>query len=320
MTTLTLSLIIPFYNEEQNVEPLFQRVTTAMERFGCDYEVIGINDGSEDGTEAILDRLSSGDPRFKVIHFRRNHGQTAALMAGFDHARGDVIIPMDGDLQNDPDDIRHLVGKIEEGYSVVSGWRKDRKDSKLSRTLPSRMANWLISSMFGVHLHDYGCTLKAYRKEVVKDIKLYGEMHRFVPIYASWHGAKLTEIPVKHHPRVHGDSKYGLNRIFKVFLDLMVVKFLEDYHTKPIYVFGIFGLFCIFLSFLSGLLAVYLRFFMGITFIQTPLPLLVVMTFITGVLCILMGLLAEMLVRIYYESQSKPTYFIRKRVNLDGKG
>ena len=227
---------------------------------------------------------------------------------------------MDGDQQNDPADIAALVAKLEEGYAVVSGWRKDRKDSTVRRNLPSSAANWLISRISGVHLHDYGCTLKAYRRDAVKDVRLYGQMHRFIPIYASWHGGRITELPVQHHPRVHGKSKYGLDRVIKVILDLIVVKFLSEYNTTPIYIFGFSGLVCILISLLSGLWAVFLKVFENVSFIQTPLPLLVVLSFITGILCILLGLIAEMLVRIYYETQNKPIYQIRSTVNLETTG
>jgi len=313
---MTISIIVPVYNEEGNVEALHQKLSTVLTRLPGENEVIFVNDGSRDGSEGALRRIAAADSRVRVINFRRNHVQTAALMAGFDHARGDVIVPIDADLQNDPDDIPRLLAKLDEGYSVVSGWRKNRKDNSVSRTLPSRVANWLISRISGVPLHDYGCTLKAYRREAIEDVRLYGEMHRFVPIYASWHGAKVTEIPVGHLPRTSGQSKYGINRIIKVILDLIVVKFLDDYNTKPIYVFGVPELALFAVAFLSGGLAVYLRVFAGISFILTPLPLLVAMTFILGVMFILLGLLAEILMRVYFEAQGKPTYFIRDTINI----
>jgi dolichol-phosphate mannosyltransferase len=310
-----ISIVIPVFNEEDNVGPLYERVRPVLAGLPQKSEIIFINDGSGDGTEAALELIAASDPAVKVINFRRNHGQTAALVAGFDHASGDIIIPMDGDLQNDPNDIPRLIAKLEEGYSVVSGWRKDRQDPFIRR-LPSRAANWLISRIFDLPLHDYGCTLKAYRKEVLKDIELYGEMHRFIPIYASWHGAKVAELPVNHFARTKGVSKYGLGRIAKVMLDIMVVKFLEDYNTKPIYVFGLLGFVLFVISLLSGLLAVYLRLVEDISFISTPLPLLVAMTSIIGVLVILLGLIAELLIRVYYETQNKRIYFIRSTTNL----
>lgn len=311
-----ISIVIPVFNEEQNIPLLAARLREALEQLQRPFEVILINDGSTDASEARLAELAADDQRFRVINFRRNFGQTAAMMAGIDHASGDVIIPMDGDLQNDPADIARLLAKLEEGYDVVSGWRKVRQDDAWRRNLPSRIANALISRISGVHLHDYGCSLKAYRRDVIKDVKLYGEMHRFVPIYATWLGAKVTEIPVAHHARVHGRSKYGLERILKVVLDLIVVKFLSRYATKPIYVFGSFGIASIMVAFAAGLYAVWLKLFDGISFILTPLPLLAVMSFITGVMSILMGLLAELITRTYHESQGKPVYVIKSTLNL----
>ncbi|HEY8386529.1 MAG TPA: glycosyltransferase, partial [Porticoccaceae bacterium] len=235
-----------------------------------------------------------------------------AMMAGFDHARGEIIIPMDGDLQNDPTDIPRLIAKIHEGYDVVSGWRRQRKDAAISRNLPSRLANSLISKLSGVALHDYGCSLKAYRRSILEGVKLYGEMHRFIPIYASWNGAKVTEIEVAHHPRTAGQSKYGLERIFKVILDLLVVKFLYRYANKPMYVFGGFGILAMLAGFCSGLWAVSLKLFADKPFVETPLPLLTVFLAVTGILSILMGLQAEILNRTYHESQSKPIYRISR--------
>jgi len=237
------------------------------------------------------------------------------MMAGIDCAAGDIIVPMDGDLQNDPADIRRLIEKLDEGYDVVSGWRKDRQDSPIKRNLPSRIANCLISMISGVQLRDYGCSLKAYRRDVIKGVKLYGEMHRFIPIYASWQGARVTEVAVAHYPRIHGKSKYGLERVGKVLLDLLVVKFLDKYATKPIYVFGGFGFLNIGISVMAGIYAVFLKFFEQTSFIMTPLPLLFVMTLITGILSILMGLLAELVMRTYYESQDKSVYLIKNIVN-----
>jgi len=289
-----------------------------MEAAGLDYEVIFVNDGSTDSTEKTLDLVAAKGPQYKIVNFRRNFGQTAAMMAGIDFASGDIIIPLDGDLQNDPADIPRLLDKLAEGYDVVSGWRLDRKDAALKRNLPSRLANWLISRMSGVKLHDYGCSLKAYKKHVVKGIRLYGEMHRFIPIYAAWQGGRVTEIPVNHFPRIHGESKYGLERVVKVILDLLVVKFLASYANKPIYVFGGFGLISIAISFASGLVAIYLKFLENVSFISTPLPLLVVLAFITGVMSILMGLIAEIIMRTYYESQGKQVYLVKDTINLPG--
>lgn len=314
-----ISVLIPVFNEVENVTPLAAALIPALERLERSFEVVFVNDGSTDGTERALRDLARTDRRVRVINFRRNVGQTAAMMAGIDHARGAVIVPMDGDLQNDPDDIGPLVRKLDEGYDVVSGWRRDRQDAFARRTLPSRIANKLISAISGVHLNDYGCTLKAYRREMLQGFRLYGEMHRFVPIYARWQGARLTEMPVRHHPRRFGRSKYGLERIVKVLLDLILVKFLTRYETKPIYVFGLVGLAFMGLAGVSGLYAVYLKLVHGVSFILTPLPLLVTLGFITGVMCILMGLLAELLVRIYFESQGKSHYTIKSMLNFDGE-
>jgi glycosyltransferase involved in cell wall biosynthesis len=313
-----LSIVVPVYNEQENVLPLYERVCAALKGLQRDYEVIVVNDGSTDSTEANLRSLAAKDSKFKLVNFPRNFGQTAAMMAGIDFSSGDIIIPLDGDLQNDPADIPKLLDKISEGYDVVSGWRVNRMDAAFKRNLPSKVANWLISSISGVRLHDYGCSLKAYKKQVVKGVKLYGEMHRFIPIYASWQGGKVTEIPVNHYPRIHGSSKYGLERVVKVVLDLVVVKFLASYSNKPIYVFGGFGLVTVAFSFASGLLALYLKFFEDVSFISTPLPLLVALAFITGVMSILMGLLAEIIVRTYYESQGKKVYVVKDTVNLSG--
>jgi glycosyltransferase involved in cell wall biosynthesis len=314
-----LSVIVPLYNEGENILPLYEEVIGIAPSLGCDLEMILVNDGSTDGSRALLNDLALRDGRVKVIHFRRNFGQTTAIMAGIDYSSGDVLIPMDGDLQNDPQDIPKLLAKLKEGFEVCSGWREDRKDHALKRNLPSRIANWLISKISGVHLHDYGCSLKAYRREVIKGVKLYGEMHRFIPIYATWQGARVTEIPVAHHPRIHGKSKYGLERTFKVILDLIVVKFLAQYAQKPIYVFGTFGLFSLFVAFIAATASLYYKIFGQKSFIETPLPLIFVMASITGIMCILMGLLAEIIMRTYYESQGKSVYLIDECCNLEQK-
>jgi glycosyltransferase involved in cell wall biosynthesis len=313
-----ISVVIPIYNESDNIFPLYEKLAHELPLLEREFEVILVNDGSTDDSHNLLVKLSGRDTRFKVVTLRRNYGQTAAMMAGIDYAQGQIIVPMDGDLQNDPVDVRRLIEKLDEGYDVVSGWRKDRQDASLRRNFPSKIANRLISWISGVHLHDYGCSLKAYHRDVIKGVKLYGEMHRFIPIYASWRGAKVTEIPVTHHPRIHGSSKYGLERVGKVVLDLLVVKFLAKYATKPIYVFGGFGIANIGFSALSGIYAVYLKFFENTSFILTPLPLLCVMAFITGVMSILMGLLAELVMRTYYESQDKPVYLVKSTLNLEG--
>jgi dolichol-phosphate mannosyltransferase len=308
-------MVIPVYNEEENVPPLYERLTEVLTRIGRDYEIVFIDDGSSDSTLTRLRAISRGDPKVKILSFSRNFGQTAALSAGIDFSKGDIIIPMDGDLQNDPEDVSSLLQRIEQGYDVVSGWRKDRKDPYLSRRLPSIVANKLISLISGVHLHDYGCTLKAYRREILKNIRLYGEMHRFIPIYAQWVGARVSEMPVRHFERRSGSSKYGMSRIAKVILDLMVVKFLLSYSQKPIYVFGGMGLLMILAAILSGGYAVYLKLFESVSFILTPLPLLCVLLLVLGFLSILMGFLAEILTRTYYESQRKPTYQVKEFIS-----
>ena len=310
----TLSILIPVYNEEGNLLLLYEKLMTALKKAGRPYEVIFVDDGSSDGTLEILLDLKEKNPNVKIISFSRNFGQTAALSAGIDFSKGDIIIPMDGDLQTDPGDILPLLQKIEEGYDVVSGWRKDRKDPLLTRRLPSMIANKIISWIGGVYLHDYGCTLKAYRRDILKNIRLYGEMHRFIPIYAQWIGARVSEIPVSHFRRGSGSSKYGMSRVVKVVLDLMVVKFLLSYSQKPIYVFGGLGLVMILGAFFSGGYAIYLKLFKGVSFILTPLPLLCVLLLMLGFLSILMGFLAEILTRTYYESQGKHTYQIKETI------
>lgn len=313
-----LSVFLPVYNEEDNLRPLHEKLTAAMAALGRTYEVIYVDDGSTDRSYEVLQAIAAADARAKVVRFRRNYGQTAAMSAGIQAASGEILIPMDADMQNDPADIVRLLEKLDEGYDVVSGWRKDRQDKAVTRKLPSFFANKIISRISGVHLHDYGCSLKAYRRDVLKDVKLYGEMHRFIPIYASWVGARVAEIPVTHHPRIHGQSKYGLNRIFKVVLDLITVKFLSSYATKPIYVFGGAGFLSMGLALVVGIWAVYLKLIGYADFIQTPLPLLTVTLFMVGVQLIMMGLLAEVIMRTYHESQDKATYTVRNTLNLEG--
>lgn len=311
-----LTVIVPVYNEEENLEYFLESVTSVMEREQYRYEIIFVNDGSTDGSPEILTSIAERLPQCKVVHFRRNFGQTAAMMAGLDYSSGDIIVPIDADSQNDPEDIPRLLEKLNEGFDLVSGWRKNRQDAKLTRNLPSWLANKLISKISGVKLSDYGCTLKAYRRSIVEDIKLYGEMHRFLPIYASWAGAKTTEIPVNHKPRVLGESKYGLERVLKVPLDLMVVKFLSNYSQKPIYVFGGFGLFNHALAFLTFIAMVYFKYWGGKSFIATPLPLLAALFILMGFISMLMGLIAELTVRTYHESQDKRTYSVRETLNF----
>ena len=312
-----ISVTVPICNESGNIPQLYERTRAALIKVGRPWEIILVNDGSTDGTEELLDELATRDPQVKVIHFRRNYGQTAAMMAGFDVARGDIIIPIDGDLQNDPDDIPAMLAKIEEGFDVVSGWRKDRKDNALKRNLPSIMANRLISAVSGVRLHDFGCSLKAYRREVLDGVRLYGEMHRFLPIYAQWHGARIAEVEVRHYARTSGSSKYGLERVIKVLFDLIVVKFLDRYQEKPMYLFGFVGLMSWAISLISGIMALWRKFIGGESFIKNPLLLMCVLTAVTGMMCVLMGLLAEMIMRTFFESQGKSVYLIRARRNFE---
>jgi glycosyltransferase involved in cell wall biosynthesis len=310
-----ISITIPIYNEHGAIEALFAKIKEVMDRLGQPYEVIFVNDGSTDGSASMLDGLAARNPEAKVVHFRRNFGQTAAMMAGFDHASGDVIIPMDGDYQNDPEDIPKMLAKLGEGYDVCSGWRRDRQDNALQRNLPSMMANKLISAISGVKLHDFGCSLKAYRAEVVKDVRLYGEMHRFLPIYAKWHGARITEIPVNHFARTTGSSKYGLERVLKVILDLVTVRFLDKYMMKPMYLFGFWGCISLLASALFIILTLVMR-VKGYYFSQTPLPMMAVSSFMTGIICVLMGLLAEMITRTFHESQNKSIYLVKGTRNF----
>ena len=315
-----LSVIVPVYNEQDNLEALIEALLAVMEREAYRFEIVFVNDGSTDESAARLDAIAQRDTRCKVVHFRRNFGQTAAMMAGLDFSSGDIVVPIDADLQNDPADIPRLLAKLHEGYDLVSGWRKDRKDAKLTRNLPSWLANKLISRISGVRLSDYGCTLKAYRRSVVSDLKLYGEMHRFLPIYASWSGARTTEIPVAHRARVSGESKYGLKRVLKVPLDLVVVKFLSSYSQKPIYVFGGFASFSLLLALVTFGAMLYYKLWGGKSFIATPLPVLVAMFVLMGFISLLMGLIAELLVRTYHESQDKKTYLVKQTINLTPDG
>ena len=314
---VALSVVIPIFNEEGNIALLCKRLFRVLDGLAITFEVIAVNDGSKDRSLERLHEQALFLPRLRIVDLRRNFGQTAALMAGIDHARGDVVVMIDADLQNDPEDIPILMEKIREGYDVVSGWRQDRKDAPLRRNFVSRVANSLISRISGVPLADYGCTLKAYRREILQGVRLYGEMHRFIPIYASWMGAKIVEVPVQHHPRTSGKSKYGLERVFKVMLDLIVVKFLDRHFVKPIYVFGGFGVFSLVLCVMSTLWMLYLKLVEGISMILTPLPLISAMTFLVSCMSILMGLLAEMLVRTYFESQQRTAYAVRALVNFD---
>jgi glycosyltransferase involved in cell wall biosynthesis len=312
---IMISLSVPIYNEEGSIEELFEKVRVVMNRNGDPWEIIFVNDGSLDRSEEILNRLATAHREVKVIHFRRNFGQTAALMAGFDFASGDIVVPMDGDGQNDPEDIPRMLAKLSEGYDVCSGWRRDRRDNAIQRNLPSILANKLISAVSGVRLHDFGCSLKAYRAEVLEGIRLYGEMHRFLPIYAKWHGARITEIPVNHFARSCGSSKYGLERVLKVLMDLVTVKFMDRFMLKPMYLFGLWGVAFFAAAFGFSVWTLYMR-TKGYFFTGTPLPMMAVFSFMTGVICILMGLLAEMITRTFHESQNKSIYLVRETRNL----
>lgn len=312
-----LSVVLPVYNEEESLELQHRAVTEAVKKLKRTYEIIFVDDGSVDSSYEILKSISAKDKNVKLVRFRRNFGQTAAMAAGIDHSRGEVIVFMDSDLQNEPEDIGKLLEKIEEGYDVVSGWRANRQDKLISRKIPSRIANWLIAKVTGVPLHDLGCSLKAYRGEVLRQVNLYGEMHRFIPVHASWIGARITEVPVGHHARQFGQSKYGIKRTFKVILDLITVKFMGSYSTKPIYIFGGTGVVILFLGFLSGISVIAMKFFLHLNMIRNPLLLMTVMLVIIGVLFIQMGIIAEIMIRIYHESQKMPPYRVRETVNID---
>ncbi len=312
-----LSVVIPMRDEAENAGPLYDELSSIMLGLGRPYEIIFVDDGSRDETLALVSAIAARDRRVKVVQLLRNYGQTAAMMAGIDYATGSVLVAMDGDGQNDPADIPRLLAELDKGYDVVSGWRQERKDNRLTRRIPSVLANRLISAISGVKLHDYGCSLKAYRHEVIKGVRLYGEMHRFIPIYTTWFGGRIAELPVKHRPRLRGRSKYGLGRVAKVLLDIAVVRFLDRYLTKPIYVFGGFGLLSIFGGSLAALWMFWLKFVDGLSFILTPLPVVVTMLYVTGVLAVLMGLLAELMVRTYFESQDKRVYAVKTLINIE---
>jgi glycosyltransferase involved in cell wall biosynthesis len=311
---MNISVVIPVYNEAEALPDLHRALTAILDRLLQSAEIIFVDDGSTDGSSAALDALAESDPRVQVLHLSRNYGQTAALMAGIQNSAGAVVIPMDGDGQNDPADIPRLLAKLEEGYDVVSGWRAARRDRALTRRLPSLAANRLISALLRVPLHDYGCTLKAYRREVVEDVRLYGEMHRFIPIYAAWEGARVTELEVTHHPRRFGRSKYGVGRVARVLLDLLILYFIDRAFDRPIQFFGKLGLACLLLA--VGIIgwAGVLKYANGVTLIQTPLPLLAATVGLSGVLFLLLGIIAEVQTRIYFEARGRPPYKIRRVV------
>ena len=303
--------MIPVYNEAENLGDLHRELTASLQSLGQPYEILIVDDGSRDGTLERLLAIEAADPRVRVLRLRRNFGQTAAFSAGFDHARGEVIVTSDGDLQNDPADIPALVAKLDEGYDMVCGWRRQRRDP-VSKKIPSWFANRIISAATGVRLHDYGCSLKAIRSEVVKGLRLYGEMHRFIPAVASWMGVSLAEMPVNHRRRTRGRSKYGLGRTLRVLIDLFTVKFLLAYGTRPAHLFGLWGLASGGLGFLILAYLAYIRLFEDTAISGRPLLLLGVLLFVTGLIMVATGLLAEMLVRIYHESQGKPTYVVKE--------
>ena len=314
---MKLSIILPIYNEGKSIPELFVRITKVMKEINYPYEVIAVNDGSKDDSAQELNAIASKDSKVKIIHFRVNAGQTAAVHAGIEHATGDIIIPLDSDLENDPQDIIHILKKLDEGFDVVSGWRKKRwGNKKLVRKIPSMLANKLISVVSGVHLHDYGCTLKAYRREVIQGVNLYGEMHRFIPAYAARMGARVTEIEVSYAPRKYGKSNYGFSRTLRVLLDLLVLQFLYKYMDRPIQFFGFIGLFFSGVGVLAGMAAIILRVFHDVYMIQTPLPVLSALCIIVGVQLVTMGILAEMVMRTYYESQGKKAYLIKEKINF----
>jgi glycosyltransferase involved in cell wall biosynthesis len=310
-----ISIVIPLYNEEESIPHLWEALDKAMANYGQPAEVIIIDDGSKDRSFALLREIADKDPRFTIIRFRRNFGQTAGFAAGFAQARGDVVITMDADLQNDPMDIPKLMAKIDEGYDIVSGWRKNRQDRFIDRKLPSMMANRLISNVTDVRLHDYGCSLKAYRRDVLQHVHLYGELHRFIPALASQVGGTVTEVPVNHRARQFGRSKYGISRTIRVMLDLITVWFLGTYSTRPIHVFGTLGLASAAMGVLIGLFLTFLKIFLNENIGNRPLLLLAVLLVVIGVQLITMGLLGEMITRTYYESQNKPIYVVREIVN-----
>lgn len=312
---IEISVIVPIYNEVESIPPLVEAIATVLQNAGLSYELICVDDGSTDGSVDLLKQLSRSRSDLRAVILRRNYGQTAAMSAGFDCASGKAIITLDGDLQNDPADIPLLLAKLDEGYDLVSGWRKNRQDAALTRLLPSKIANWLIGQLTGVRLHDYGCSLKAYRAELVADMNLYGELHRFLPALAFIEGARITEIPVRHHARRFGRSKYGLGRTFRVLMDLFTIYFMKKFLTRPMHVFGLFGLGSLTLGTLLGLYLTYLKLGLGQSIGDRPLLILAVLLVLTGVQLFCFGLLAELLMRTYHESQNRPIYRVREVID-----
>ncbi|MCC5815594.1 MAG: glycosyltransferase family 2 protein [Leptospira sp.] len=310
-----ISLVLPVYNEKENLPLLYEAVHIVFKQHGYSYELIFVNDGSRDGSEEEIRKIAKSDKKVKGIFFRKNFGQSAATSAGIHQAKGDIIVIMDTDLQNDPNDIPLLIQKIEEGNDIVSGWRKNRKDNAIIRNFPSKIANWLIQRIGKVPIHDLGCSLKAYRSEIIKEVNLYGEMHRFIAIYAYYVGAKISEVEVRHHARQFGESKYGLNRVFKVLVDLITLKYMLSYANKPIYFFGKIASYFFGLGTISFFGLLIHKFGLGTSFIQSPLTILTPFLFVTGMNVLLFGLVAELLMRIYHESQNKPVYYIKEIIN-----
>src|SRR5437764_4388229 len=311
---MDISIIIPVYNEVDALPGLYARLAEAVSKLAQSAEIVFADDGSRDGSAAVLDNFAASDPRVRVVHLRRNYGQTAALMSALHNSTGEIVIAMDADGQNDPTDIPRLIEKLEEGYDVVSGWRREREDKLLTRRLPSQAANWLISRLLRVRLHDYGCTLKAYRREVVEEVRLYGEMHRFIPIYAAWEGARVTEIPVTHHARHFGSSKYGMGRIVRVLLDLFTMCFIDRAFDRPMQFFGKLGIGFLGLSGLIFAWAIALKYGYDVSLIQTPLPLLAATVGLSGILFVLLGIMAEVQARIYFEARGEAPYKIKSAV------
>lgn len=318
---MDLSIVVPIYNEEENIPRLYDELTGVLDPLPLAYEIICADDGSQDRSFALLKQLAQEDPRVKIIRFRRNFGQSAGFSAGFDYAQGDIVITIDADLQNDPASIPDLLDKMSEGYDVVSGWRKDRKDNFLTRKLPSKVANWLISKTTGVNIHDRGCSLRAHRREIVDEINLYGELHRFIPDMAAWVGASMTEIPVNHRPRIHGQSNYGVGRTFRVLLDLITVRFLQGYSTRPIHIFGKWGLGFGALGFLLAVWLSFQKIILGQSIGNRPALILSILLILVGIQLVSIGLLGEMTVRIYYEGQEMPIYRVRETIGYErGRG
>lgn len=313
-SNLSLSIVVPVFNEVESVDKLIQAIATTLQQYQLNYEIICVDDGSTDKTTELLQKLARNRNDLKAVILRRNYGQTPAMAAGFQQAEGNVIITLDGDLQNDPADIPELLAKLDEGYDLVSGWRKERQDDALTRLLPSKIANWVIGKITGVQLHDYGCSLKAYRSELIADMNLYGELHRFLPALAYIEGAKIAEIPVRHHARIYGKSKYGLSRTFRVLMDLLTVFFMKKFLTRPMHVFGFFGLSATFLGTILGVYLTFIKFSLNQSIGDRPLLILAVLLILTGVQLFCFGLLAELLMRTYHESQNRPIYRIREVV------